>query len=70
MIEGRRRGWKEKRSDDGTCDGTECAWMGKDNEGVEMVLMIVHIWHYAINKKGRKSGVIINTRVTYKMVRP
>ena len=44
VIEGRRRVWKEKRSGGGTCDGTEHAWMGKDNEGVERVLMLVHMW--------------------------
>ena len=35
--------WKGKRSDDGICDGTECAWMGKDNKRMEMVPMIVHM---------------------------
>ena len=42
VIEGRRRVRKEKRSGGSTCDGTERAWMGKDNEVTEMVPMIVH----------------------------
>ena len=43
VIEGCRRKRKERLSDDGTRDGTECVWMGKDNERVEMVPMIVHM---------------------------
>ena len=35
--------WKEKRSDGGTRNGTECAWMGKDNKVMEMVPVIVHM---------------------------
>ena len=54
VIEGRRREQKETRLDDGTCDGTERAWMGKDNERVEMVPVIVHMWRYAISKGRRK----------------
>ena len=42
VIEGRRRGQKEKWSDDGTGDSTERVWMGKDNKVMEMVLVIVH----------------------------
>ena len=42
--------------------------MGKDNERVEMVPMIVHVKHYVINQEWEKSGVIIDTRVTYKMI--
>ena len=43
VIEGRRNERKERRSDDRTGDGTECAWMGKDNEVTEMVPVIVHM---------------------------
>ena len=28
--------------------------MGKDNEGMEMVPVIVHMWHYAISKERKK----------------
>ena len=45
---------KEKQSDDGTGDCTECAWMGKDNEVTEMVPMIVHMWRYTISKERKK----------------
>ena len=43
VIKGHGSVWKEKQSDDGTCDGTERVWMGKDNEVTEMVLMLVHM---------------------------
>ena len=43
VIEGHGIVWKDKWSDEGAGDGTECAWVGKDNEVMEMVLMIVHM---------------------------
>ena len=43
VIEGCRRVRNGKRSGGGTCDGTERAWRGKDNEVTEMVPMIVHV---------------------------
>ena len=54
VIEGRRRVKKEKWSDGGTCDGTERTWMGKDNKGMEMVPMIVHVMCYAISRERKK----------------
>ena len=51
VIEGHRREQKEKQSDDGTCDSTERAWKGKDNEVMEMVPMIVHMWRYTRSKE-------------------
>ena len=53
-MEGHRRVQNGKRSGGGTCDGTEHAWMGKDNEVTEMVPMIVHVERYAISKGWRK----------------
>ena len=54
VIEGSRSKWKEKQSDDGTGDRTELAWVGKDNKGVEMVPMIVHMERYVISKEWKK----------------
>ena len=45
---------KEKESDDSTGDRTERAWVGKDNEGTEMVPMIVHVMRYVISKEQKK----------------
>ena len=43
VIKDRRRVRKEKWSGGGTCDGTECTWMGKDNEVTVFVPLIVHV---------------------------
>ena len=57
VIEGCRSGQKKRQSGGGTCDGTECVWMGKDNEVTEMVPVIVHVWRYTISKKRKKKWV-------------
>ena len=53
-MEGYGNVWKGRQSGGGTCDGTEHTWKGKDNEGVEMVLMIVHMQRYVISEGQKK----------------
>ena len=57
VIKGHGNRWKGKQSDDGTGDHTRCMWEGKDNEVMEMIPMIVHVWCFVISKEWKKKWV-------------